>query len=206
MDPLDDDRVDLLESTASSRSHRAVVVVVIAVAAAAVGLLSHAAHSPQAAQRSAPLPSPTVSTGPATGHPNAPAPASNRRHLSVYFESLDHCTSTDHLRRLRVAVAVTNLNDQPVRLVSATAVGSGPGLLLQRVQLGARPCAERASRAPTRLPSSGEVVALNFVVGPGCPRDNGIDVRMTFAAGGSTLQAGTVVSLNHVKFLECPSV
>jgi hypothetical protein len=111
--------------------------------------------------------------------------------------------STDHHRRLRIALAVSNLNDKPIRLVSATAVGSRPGLRLQSVQLGAGPCAQQTRAAPTKVPSSGEVVALNFGVGPGCPSERSIDVRVTFATGGSRLHADTVVSLNRVKFLEC---
>jgi hypothetical protein len=121
----------------------------------------------------------------------------------MFFEPLDDCMSTDHYRRLRIAIDVSNLSDRPVRLVGATAVDSSPGLRLQSVQLGTHPCAEPTTRAPATLPSSGDVVALNFAVGPGCPSARSIDVRVSFAAGGSMLNADTLVSLSRVTFLEC---
>ena len=201
-----DDREDLLESTSSRRSSRAVVVLLIAVAAGVVGLLSWPGPSPTAGEpRSAPLHSPKASSGlPAFG-PHATAPAAAARPLWVFFEPLDQCTSTDHYRRLRIALAVTNLSDQPLRLLGATAVGLGPDLRLNRVQFGSRPCAARTSRTPVKVSSSGAVMALNLAVGPGCPSEGGIDVRVTFAVRGSRVHADTLVSLSRLRFLECAS-
>jgi hypothetical protein len=202
VDPSDDE-VELLESTYSSRSNRAVVVLLIVVVAAVVGVLSRTVHSSPPGQHRAALASPSVPSGLPVGHPSGPAASPAPQPLWVFFEPLDDCMSTDHSRRLHVALTVSNLSDQPVRLISATAVDSSPSLRLQSVRLGAHPCAERTSKAPTTLPSSGEVVALNFAVGPGCPSDRSIDVRVTFAAGGSRLHADTLVSLSRVTFLEC---
>jgi hypothetical protein len=192
-----EDWVDLLESTYSTRSNRAVVALLVVIAAAVVGLLARTAHSPRAVRHDASLPSPNVSDRLPVGRASAPATPATK-HLFVFIEPLDDCTSTDH-------IDVSNLNDEAIRLVSATAVGSSPGLRLTNVQLGARPCAQLARRAKTMLPSSDEVVALSFAVGPGCPSDARVDVRVTFAAGGSRLHSDTFVGLTHVKFRECPS-
>jgi hypothetical protein len=190
VDPTDD-RVELLESTYSGRSNSYVVVLLIAVTAAVVGLVSRTVHSSPDGQHAVPLPSPNVSSAPV--NPSAgPSTSKATQPLWVYFEPLDNCMSTDHYGRLRIALSVSNLNDKP-------------SLQLQTVQLGARPCAERATRAPTKVPASGEVVAMNFAVGPGCPEQRGINVRLTFATGSARLHADTVVSLNAVKFLQCDS-
>ena len=201
VDPLDD-RVELLESTYSSRSYGAVVVVLTAVAVVAVGLVSRTAHSPHAVHHSPPLASPNVLSRLPVDGPRSAAASRTGRRLWVYFEQLDYCT-TSNRDRLRVALAVSNLNDKPLRLISAAAVSSSPDLRLKSVQLGTRPCAELTRPAPTTLPSSGEVVALNFTVGPGCPSNRSIDVRVTFAAGSARLHADTLVSLSRVRFLEC---
>jgi hypothetical protein len=198
--------VDLLESTHSRRSNRVVVVLPLSVIAAAViGLLAVTVHSPRAGQHAARLPSPNVSTGVPVGRANGPASAAATKRLFVFVEPLDQCTSTDHYRHLRIALDVSNLNNQPIRIVSATAVGPSPALRLTRVQLGALPCAELTRRVSTLLPSSDEVVALNFGVGPGCPSDHSIDVRVTFAVGGSRLHSDTLVGLTGVNFRECAS-
>ncbi len=125
--------------------------------------------------------------------------------LFVYFEPLDNCTSTAQQGRLRVALSVSNLNDRPVRIVSAAPIHVPNDLRLLSARFGARPCADHASPTGASVSPAGEVVALNFAVGPGCPTDRGITVRVTFAAGRSHLYADTLVSLRQVKFHECVS-
>lgn len=121
----------------------------------------------------------------------------------MFFQPVDRCTSTDHRHQLRAALAVTELSDRPLRLVTATVVGYLPGLRLTDVRLGTSPCAETAISTRAQLPSAGEVVAFSFAVGPGCPANRRIGVRMTFETNGSSLVTDTLLDLADIHFVEC---
>jgi hypothetical protein len=197
-----DDAADRLESTNAGRPRTLLVIAVAVLAAAAVAatVVSRSDSRHRAHARPSP---PQGTTRSSTGDHLPPAPAAPDDHLWVFFQRVDRCTSTDHRHQLRAALAVTELSDRPLRLVTATVVGYLPGLRLTDVRLGTSPCAETAISTRAPLPSAGEVVAFSFAVGPGCPANRRIGVRMTFETNGSSLVTDTLLDLADIHFVEC---
>ena len=60
----------------------------------------------------------------------------------VFVQPLAACVRTDHRHALRIALAIQNLADHPLQLVSVDVIDRIPGLTLQHQVVGARPCAD----------------------------------------------------------------
>jgi hypothetical protein len=199
-----DGDVDRLEADAPSRATAAVVAVVVVLLAAVVALTlaGRPAHHRHAARPILPLPTPS----PVTTTPTGPEPAIVREGGSVFLEHLAACTRTDHLNRLRLAFAVTNLSNHPLRILSASFLGRVSGLRLTHVQIGAAPCADARAPHGVRLsPAHAAVVALSFAVGPQCPDDGIIAARVTIDAEQHILHADSsaLTDLQALHFAEC---
>src|SRR5690348_15318909 len=97
---------DELSAAEASRARWVAGAVALVLVVAGI-LIAHAGHRSAPKHRAV---SPPVSAP-------APVAATHRVHLgSVFLEHLPECTATDHRHRLTVAVAVTNLGDNPLRL------------------------------------------------------------------------------------------
>jgi len=126
-------------------------------------------------------------TGQAVSPTAAPADAG-----SVFVQPLPGCLRTDHRHALRIDMAVQNLADQPLQLVSVDIIGRVPGLTLTGQTVGDRPCAAQPRPGGRRIrPTEELVVALDFTLGPTCPRPASVTARLGFLAGGTVLHAET---------------
>jgi hypothetical protein len=193
----DEPAPEQLSSGDPARTRWALWLSAAVVVATVVGLaLVHTADSGHRSPE--PLAAPT---------PNAPPVAVARVSAgSVFVEPLPACTRTDHRRTLTVAFAVTNLNRSPLRLLSAESLPDALVGDLVAVRVGAGPCAGRERSLPQRLASAAQaVVALDFRLGAGCPRDAALRTRVSFRSGGTFAQADSsgVVDLRNVAFDTC---
>lgn len=139
---------------------------------------------------------------PASVSPTAPAPEMG----TVFVQPLAGCVRTDHRHDLRIAMAVQNLADQPLQLVSVDMIGRIPGLTLRAQTVGARPCGDQLRGGGRRIkPSEEVVVALDFAVGPTCPGPTSVTARLGFLAGTTVLHAETanLIDLASMHFDGC---
>jgi len=111
---------------------------------------------------------------------------------SGFVQPLPACVRTDHRHELRIAMALQNLADQPLQLVSVDMIGRVPGLTLTGQTVGGRPCAGQPRSGGRRIgPTEELVVALDFTLGPTCPPPASVTARLGFLAGGTVLHAET---------------
>ena len=199
------DELDRLESQRRRALSRRVLATFAAAGIAAVLVgISWSWHPGR--HRAPPAPS-----GPATNSVERPTPAAPAHSArpdagTVFVQPLADCQRTDHRHTLRVAMAVQNLANQTLQLVSIDVVDRVPGLTLSAQTIGVRPCADQPAATARRLrPSEEAVVALQFTVGPECPAKNAVTARLGFLAGGAMLHAETanVVDLSSLRFDQC---
>lgn len=103
-------------------------------------------------------------------------------------------------------MAVRNLADQPLQLVSVAMIGRIPGLTITAQTVGGRPCADRPRPGGRRIrPSEELVLALDFAVGPKCPASAPVTARLGFLAGATLLHADTanLVTLTSLPLDQC---
>lgn len=139
-----------------------------------------------------------------------PAPSSVRRvHVgSVYLQHMLQCTRTDHRHHLSVALGVTNLGGNSLRLVDASGVSSD-AVLVQPLgfRVGKRSCASSAAAVPFRLaPGADAVVTFTFRVGSLCPRHALVSARVAFDAGSSGVvhaDSSQLANLDLLRFVQC---
>jgi len=125
---------------------------------------------------------------------------------SVFVQPLPDCLRTDRRRSLRIAMAITNLADRPLQLVSVEVISRVPGLTLTTQTVGRRPCADQARHNGPRIrPTEERVVALEFAVGPTCPGPMPVTARLGFLVGARLLHAETanLVDLSSWRRLGC---
>jgi hypothetical protein len=197
-----EDEIEAIESAgASPRATRALLVVLLLIAAAAAGYglraLHHGAATPAAAATAPPAPSPAPS-----GETRGAAGAFG----SVFLEPLAQCVRTDHRQHLRVALAITNLTNRKLRLVTATPLDAVTGVKLTRLRYWRSPCGIDVTDTAPPLPPSHEIaVELTFLVSPTCPASPSVAVRVTFEAGGRWLEADspTLADLDRVRLVQC---
>jgi hypothetical protein len=138
--------------------------------------------------------------------PSSPRTPARAEAGSVFVQPLPDCLRTDRRRSIRIAVAIENLADHPLQLVSVEVIGRIPGLTLTAQTVGGRPCADQARHngSPIR-PSEERVVALEFAVGPTCPPPVPVTARLGFLVGARLLHAETsnLVDLSSLPRLRC---
>lgn len=198
-----DDNVEELESPERAWSPtRVAATALVAVVALTVVVLAALAGHPAArphphADEPQPQPVPT---------PPRQVARVQTYHGSVFLEPLEQCLQTDHERTLRLAVQVTNLTNSRLRLVTATPVSTLPGYRLGAVRFWARPCGGTITDRALDLPPSGHVVvALNLILGNGCPSQHTVDARLTFHGSSGYLEAESspLANLTRVPFAQC---
>jgi len=202
------DDPDQIESPRARRTPLRVAATLTAVVVIAtvvvIDLVAAHHHSSPPARAVAPSPHPLTPLSSLPPTPAAPQPAVNLG--TVFLEPLAECLQTDHRQRLRVALAVTNLTNARLRLITATPETTLPGLRLAQVRYWTRPCgAVVTDRQPVLPPSRELVVAFTFDLGPECPYGGIISSRITFESGGHQLRAEstTLVDLTRVGFKQC---
>ena len=198
-----EDEIEQIESAdASPRATRVLVVVLLVIAAAAGGYAFRAAHhgtvTPAAAATTQPL-------GPSSA-PSTKDHADAGAFGSVFLEPLVQCIRTDHRQHLRVALAITNLTNRNLQLITATPLDDVTGVTLTRLRFWRSPCGVDVTDTPPPLPPSHEIaVELTFAIGPTCPANRTVAVQVTFAAGGRSVEADspTLADLDHVRLVQC---
>jgi hypothetical protein len=127
---------------------------------------------------------------------------------SVFLEHLPQCTSTDHRHRLTVAVAVTNLGDKALRLVSVSGLTSNPFVVRPTaLSIGAPPCGRTRADRVVHIASGGEaVVRLQFYVADKCPGNALVSARIAFdggRAGPIHADSSQLANLAQLDFTQC---
>ena len=199
MDARDDkDGFDELSATEASRARwvAGAVVLVIAVVGITIARAGHTASPKQ------------HSTQPPISAP-APVAAHHRVHLgSVFLEHLPQCTATDHRHSLTVAVAVTNLGDQALRLIGASGLTSNPFVVRPTtLSIGRAPCGRAPIGHAVHI-GSGQVVIvrLNFYVANQCPGTALVSARIAFDGGRRGLihaDSSQLANLSQLSFSQC---
>jgi hypothetical protein len=201
-----EDEIEEIESAgASPKATRVLLVVLLVIAAAVAGYVFRAPHQGTATPAAATTTRPTPS-GP------SPAPSVQNRgdagaFGSVFLEPLAQCIRTDHRQHLRVALAITNLTNRKLRLITATPLDPPTGLQLTRLRYWSSPCGvDVTDTAPPLRPSHEIAVELTFLLSPTCPAGRSVAVRVTFEAGGRRLEADspTLADLDRVHLVQCP--
>lgn len=189
---------DELSAAEASRARRVAAAVALVLVVAAIAI-AHAGHrSP-----------PRHHTGSPPVSAPAPVAATHRVHLgSVFLEHLPECTATDHRHRLTVAVAVTNLGDNPLRLVGASGLTSNPFVVRPTtLSFGGPPCGRSRAARDVRI-ASGKVVIvrLQFYVADKCPGTALVSARITFDGGRRGVihaDSSQLANLSQLAFAQC---
>ena len=195
-----DEQDGLEELSASEASRARWVAGAVVLVLAGVGItVARAGHTASPGHRA---------TQPPISAP-APVAARPRVHLgSVFLEHLPQCTATDHRHSLTVAVAVTNLGDQALRVVGASGLTSNPFVVRPTtLSIGRAPCGSAPIGHAVSI-GSGQVVIvrLNFYVANQCPGTALVSARIAFDGARLGLIHGDsshVAHLSQVSFSQC---
>jgi hypothetical protein len=126
---------------------------------------------------------------------------------SVFIEPLPQCLRTDHAHQLRLAVQVTNLSNDTLRLVDATAAAAPKtGRTLGPPRFWSDTCAGTASSvAPVIGPAGHFVVGFTFALGNDCPANTAVSTTLSFAEHGRRLQtqSSALADLSRLHFIQC---